>query len=110
MPTGFAAFLELCCGPLYILAKVQLADGVVAVAEAAAIVAKGTLTLYLLKRGSLPVAIALSWAQVNTLWQHAHLVKVKQNGNVYIHFMSNCLMLSLEQPHYCLFCSLLVKL
>lgn len=59
-----AAFLELCCGPLYILAKVQLADGVVAVAEAAAIIAKGSLTLYLLKRASLPVAIALSWAQV----------------------------------------------
>ncbi|KAL3135804.1 hypothetical protein ABBQ32_007366 [Trebouxia sp. C0010 RCD-2024] len=61
---GMAAFLELCCGPLYILAKVQLADGVVAVAEAAAIIAKGSLTLYLLKRASLPVAIALSWAQV----------------------------------------------
>ena len=61
---GSAAFLELCCGPLYILAKVQLADGVVAVAEAAAIIAKGSLTLYLLKAGSSPVPIALSWAQV----------------------------------------------
>lgn len=61
---GTAAFLELCCGPLYILAKVQLADGVVAVAEAAAIIAKGSLTLFLLKAGNLPVPIALSWAQV----------------------------------------------
>ena len=33
--TGIAAFIELCSGPLYILAKVQLADAVVAVAEAA---------------------------------------------------------------------------
>ena len=64
MCAGFAAFLELCCGPLYILAKVLLADGVVAVAEAAAIIAKGGLTLYLLKGSSLPVPIALSWAQV----------------------------------------------
>lgn len=68
---GFAAFLELCCAPLYILAKVQLADGVVAVAEAAAIIAKGSLTLYLLKGGSLPVPIALSWAQVSEPHQHA---------------------------------------
>ena len=64
MRPGFAAFLELCCGPLYILAKVQLADGVVAVAEAAAITAKGGLTLFLLTGSSLPVPIALSWAQV----------------------------------------------
>lgn len=42
----------------------QLADGVVAVAEAAAIIAKGSLTLYLLKAGITPVPIALSWAQV----------------------------------------------
>lgn len=74
MPAGFAAFLELCCGPLYILAKVQLADGVVAVAEAAAIIAKGSLTLYLLKGGTLPVPIALSWAQVGRPYQHALLL------------------------------------
>ena len=64
VPPGFAAFLELCCAPLYILAKVQLADGLVAVAEAAAIIAKGSLTLFLLKGSSLPVPITLSWAQV----------------------------------------------
>ena len=63
---GFAAFVELCCGPLYILAKVQLADAVVAVAEGAATIAKGTLTLLLLKKSSGPVPIALSWAQVKT--------------------------------------------
>lgn len=74
MPPGFAAFLELCCGPLYILAKVQLADGVVAVAEAAAIIAKGSLTLFLLKGGSLSVPIALSWAQVGGPDQHALLL------------------------------------
>lgn len=74
MPAGFAAFLELCCGPLYILAKVQLADGVVAVAEAAAIIAKGSLTLYLLKNSRLPVPIALSWAQVNRPDQHVSLL------------------------------------
>ncbi|KAA6421774.1 MAG: RFT1 protein [Trebouxia sp. A1-2] len=61
---GFAAFVELCCGPLYILAKVQLADAVVAVAEGAATIAKGALTLLLLKKSSMPVPIALSWAQV----------------------------------------------
>ena len=63
---GFAAFVELCCGPLYILAKVQLADAVVAVAEGAATIAKGTLTLLLLKKSSVPIPIALSWAQVMT--------------------------------------------
>ena len=63
---GFAAFVELCCGPLYILAKVQLADAVVAVAEGAATIAKGTLTLLLLKKSSVPIPIALSWAQVRT--------------------------------------------
>ena len=56
--------MELCSGPLYILAKVQLADGVVAVAEASATIAKGALTLLLLKRSSAPVPITLSWAQV----------------------------------------------
>ncbi|DBB08105.1 TPA: hypothetical protein ACH3X3_008301 [Trebouxia sp. C0006] len=61
---GFAAFVELCCGPLYILAKVQLADAVVAVAEGGATIAKGALILLLLKKSSMPVPIALSWAQV----------------------------------------------
>ncbi len=57
--------MELCCGPLYILAKVQLADAVVAVAEGGATIAKGALTLLLLKKSSMPVPIALSWAQVS---------------------------------------------
>lgn len=42
----------------------QLADAVVAVAEGAATIAKGALTLLLLKKSSMPVPIALSWAQV----------------------------------------------
>ena len=64
---GVAAFIELCSGPLYILAKVQLADGVAAVAEAAATIAKGASTLFLLKTSHIPVAITLSWAQVRAL-------------------------------------------
>ena len=64
LDAGAAAFIELCCGPLYILAKVQHQDNVVSVSEAAATMAKGGLTLALLRYSSVPVAIALSWAQV----------------------------------------------
>ena len=71
---GVAAFIELCSGPLYILAKVQLADGIVAVAEAAATIAKGALTLFLLKTSQIPVAITLSWAQVGNVQSLLHVV------------------------------------
>ena len=65
LSAGVAAFVELCCGPLYILAKVQHQDNVVSVSEAAATIAKGSLTLALLRQSSVPVAVALSWAQVH---------------------------------------------
>ena len=101
---GVAAFVELCCGPLYILAKVRHQDNVVSFSEAAATIAKGSLTLILLKQSSLAVAIALSWAQVqsrtslvNSPDHHAVLVSVRMLPKV--HPCSSKSPLLLQQPY-----------
>ena len=64
LPAGFAAFLELCSEPLYILATTQLKFRLRVAAEAAAAVARGGLTLWLLRAGSVHPATALTLGQM----------------------------------------------
>lgn len=61
---GLAAMVELVSEPLYILAQVRLQLQVRVVAEAAATLVRGVLTLALLKTAACDVGIALSLAQV----------------------------------------------
>ena len=64
LPAGLAAFLELCSEPLYILATSQLKFRLRMAAEAAAAVARGGLTLWLLRAGSVHPAMALTLGQM----------------------------------------------
>ena len=64
MPAGLAAFLELCSEPLYILATSQLKFRLRMAAEAIAAVARGGLTLALLRAGSTHPAMALTLGQM----------------------------------------------
>ncbi|BDA46912.1 probable protein RFT1 homolog [Coccomyxa sp. Obi] len=61
---GLAAMVELVSEPLYILAQVRLQLQVRVVAEAAATLVRGVLTLALLKTAACDVGIALSLAQL----------------------------------------------
>lgn len=65
-PAGLAAMVELVSEPLYILAQVRLQLQVRVVAEAAATLVRGVLTLALLKTAACDVGIALSMAQVTS--------------------------------------------
>ena len=64
LPAGLAAFLELCSEPLYILATSQLKFRLRVAAEAAAAVARGGLTLWLLHAGGVHPAMALTLGQM----------------------------------------------
>ncbi len=84
--------VELVSEPLYILAQVRLQLQVRVVAEAAATLVRGILTLTLLKTGAYDVGIALSLAQV-------HLLSITQAAACIPIFLLSHLML---QPQPCL--------
>lgn len=67
---GLAAMVELMSEPLYILAQVRLDLQLRVVAEAAATLVRGVLTLVLLKTAACDVGIALSLAQVTRRLLH----------------------------------------
>ena len=77
MPAGLAAFLELCSEPLYILATSQLKFRLRMAAEAAAAVARGGLTLWMLRVGSVHPAMALTLGQM----AYAAVLLVVYGGN-----------------------------
>ena len=63
LATGLAALVELAAEPMFILAQLQLNFRLRVATEAAATLAKGLLTLALLRLTPLSDAIALSLAQ-----------------------------------------------